>query len=146
MAEAHEITGTCLCGAVRFIATAKWHDVAVCHCSMCNRWSGGISMFLETIGAPKFEGADNIGLYKSSERGFCKVCGSSLFWKTVGEDRYAVSTGALDDQTNLHLATEIFIEDKPAYYAFANDTVKQTGEEAMGEEAMAVFGVANEKT
>jgi hypothetical protein len=129
-----DVHGHCLCGAVRFQATAKSHDVSVCHCSMCNRWSGGMSMFLDIVGAPKFEGADNIGIYRSSEwgeRGFCKTCGSSLFWKLVGEDRYTLSTGVLDDQTKLNLATEIFIEDKPAYYSFANATAKLTGEEAM---------------
>jgi hypothetical protein len=129
-----KISGQCLCGAVSFTAKAKSHDVSVCHCSMCNRWSGGISMFLDVVGAPQFKGADNIGLYKSSEwgeRGFCKTCGSSLFWKLVGEDRYTVSAGVLDDQSRLHFAKEIFIDGKPAYYDFANDTVKQTGEEAM---------------
>jgi hypothetical protein len=142
-----EVSGHCLCGAVRFAATAKSHNVSACHCSMCNRWSGGISLFLELIGAPRFEGAENIAIYRSSEwgeRGFCKVCGSSLFWKLVGEDRYTLSTGTLDDQSKLHLATEIFIDDKPAYYAFANDTVKQTGEEAMA--AFTAGEAANDRT
>lgn len=136
MEQSHAVTGKCLCGAVAFSAQAKSLDVSVCHCSMCNRWSGGLSMFLEVAGAPKFEGQDNIGLYRSSEwgdRGFCKVCGSSLFWKLVGEDRYTLSAGCLDDQSPLHFALEIFIEDKPAYYDFANPTVKQTAEEAMAE-------------
>lgn len=91
-------------------------------------------MFLDIIGAPEFEGRDLIGIYRSSdwgERAFCKVCGSSLFWKLAGKDRYTLSTGALNDQTVLTLATEIFIEDKPAYYAFANDTVKLSGPDAM---------------
>jgi hypothetical protein len=128
------VQGHCLCGAVKFQATVKSHDVSVCHCSMCNRWSGGMSMFLDAVGAPKFEGAENIGIYRSSEwgeRGFCKTCGSSLFWKLAGEDRYTLSTGVLDDQTKLHLATEIFIEDKPGYYGFANATAKLSGVEAM---------------
>jgi hypothetical protein len=133
MTQPKEVKGHCLCGAVHFTAVVKSHDVSVCHCTMCNRWSGGLSMFLEVTGAPVFEGRDNIGVYQSSEwgeRGFCKVCGSSLFWKLIGQDQYTLSAGALDDQSNLHLATEIFIEDKPAYHAFANDTLKQTGEEA----------------
>jgi hypothetical protein len=135
MAEApvHQVKGHCLCGAVSFTARAKSHDVTVCHCSMCNRWSGGLSLFLEAEGAPDFTGADNIGLYKSSEwggRGFCKVCGSSLFWKLAGKDHYTLSAGCLDDQSRLNFATQIYIEDKPAYYDFANDTLKQTGEEA----------------
>ncbi len=127
------ISGHCLCGAVSFTAEAVSHDVSVCHCSMCSRWSGGLLMFLEVIGAPVFEGRDNIGLYRSSEwgeRGFCKVCGSSLFWKLTGRDWYSLSTGTLDDQSRLTLATEIFIDDKPVYYSFANDTLKRTGDEA----------------
>lgn len=89
---------------------------------------------MEVIGVPVFEGAENIAIYPSSEsgeRGFCKVCGSNLFWKVAGKDHYTIAAGSLDDQSKLFLATEIFIEDKPAYYAFANDTLKQTGEEAM---------------
>lgn len=127
------VSGKCLCGAVSFTGQVKSHDVSVCHCSMCNRWSGGLLMFVDAVGAPTFEGRDNIGLYRSSEwgeRGFCKVCGSSLFWKLVGEDRYTLSAGCLDDQSPLHFALEIFIDDKPGHYTFANDTVKQTGEEA----------------
>ena len=101
---------------------------------MCNRWAGGVLMFMDVIGAPDFEGADSIAIYKSSEwgeRGFCKVCGSNLFWKVAGKDHYTLAVGTFDDQSKLHLATEIFIDDKPSYYSFANDTVKQTGEQAM---------------
>jgi hypothetical protein len=128
------VHGSCLCGGVKIAAEAKNHDVAVCHCSMCARWSGGISMFLEVEGTPDFEGADNIGVYKSSqwgERGFCKVCGSSLFWRLAGKERYTLSTGVLEDTSGLNLALEIYIDAKPDYYAFANETTKQTGDEAM---------------
>jgi hypothetical protein len=136
MSDQAKIAGRCLCGAVKFSAHAKSHDVSVCHCSMCNRWAGGISMFLEVQGAPEFDGADNIGLYQSSEwgeRGFCKVCGSSLFWKLVGKDRYTLSAGCIDDQSGLVFTKEIYIEDKPAHYTFANETLQQSAEEAMAD-------------
>ena len=134
MSHRQTITGKCLCGAVRFTAETVSHDVTVCHCTMCNRWSGGLSLFLDTVGVPNFEGAESIGVYKSSdwgERGFCKVCGSSLYWKYVDEDRYTMSAGVIDDPAQLQLTKEIFIDDKPAYYAFANETVKQTAEEVL---------------
>jgi len=123
-----------LCRAVRFTATAETHDVSACHCSMCRRWSGGVLLFQDVIGAPEFEGRDNIGVYKSSEwgeRGFCKTCGSSLYWKVAGKDHYTLAAGCFDDASQLRFATEIYIEDKPAYYDFSNDTLKQTGAEAM---------------
>lgn len=134
MADAANVSGHCLCGAVTFTAKLTSHDVAVCHCGMCRRWTGGPLMFVEAEGAPMFDGRDAIGIYRSSElgeRGFCKRCGSILFWKVAGEDRYTFAAGALDDASTLVLTKEIFIEDKPEFYDFANATEKQPGTEAM---------------
>jgi hypothetical protein len=128
------LSGRCLCGAVSFrIETAK-RDVDVCHCSMCRRWSSGPFIGLAHDGKVAFEGAENIGVYKSSEwgeRGFCKVCGASLYWHLADSDHYSFSAGALDDQSDLTLTQQIFIDEKPAYYDLANDTPKLTGEEAV---------------
>jgi hypothetical protein len=81
-----------------------------------------------------FEGAEHIGVYASSdwaERTFCKVCGTSLYWRIRGTDEYSFCAGTLDDESGLELSTEIFIDEKPAYYAFANETKKLTAKEAM---------------
>jgi hypothetical protein len=128
------MTGRCLCGAVRFAFEAKKHDVEVCHCGMCRRWTGGPQLGLAHDGAVSFEGAEHIGVYASSdwaERTFCKVCGTSLYWRIRGTDEYSFCAGTLDDESGLELSTEIFIDEKPAYYAFANETKKLTAKEAM---------------
>ena len=130
MAEGNEVTGRCLCGAVTFKTKATSHEVHACHCSMCRRWTGGPLMYIHTEGAPAITGADQVSIFRSSdagERGFCKTCGSILFWKVAGEDQYAFMAGALDDASGLVLTREIFIDDKPAFYDFANETVKVTG-------------------
>ena len=37
-----DVTGQCLCGAVRFHgAIATTHRVTACHCGRCRRWGGG---------------------------------------------------------------------------------------------------------
>lgn len=134
MADEFDVRGRCLCGAVRFRAKAASHDVSVCHCGMCRRWTGGPLMYIDTEGAPLIEGLEDVGVYRSSEsgeRGFCKRCGSVLFWKVAGEDRYTFTAGSLDDLSGLVLAKEIFIEDKPQFYDFANPTEKLRGAEAM---------------
>lgn len=134
MSDAPKVAGHCLCGGVSFSGTLKSQDVIACHCGMCRRWTGGPLMFVDVDGAPDFEGRELIRVYRSSEkgeRGFCKRCGTILFWKVAGEEVYTFTAGALDDASHLTFTREIFIEDKPHFYAFANDTVKQTGSDAM---------------
>lgn len=132
MAEAFEVKGHCLCGGVRFSATVKKRDVGACHCSMCRRWSSGPFLAIEHEGEVRLTGEDLLAVYRSSEwgeRGFCRVCGSALFWRLHGGGHYALSVGSLDDQSQLRFASQIFIDEKPAFYDFANDTVKMTGAE-----------------
>ena len=134
MAETFDVSGHCLCGAVGYTAKASSHDVSVCHCSMCRRWTGGPLMYFDVDGAPSFTGISEIGVYRSSdtgERGFCKRCGSVLFWKVAVEERYTFTAGSLDTPAGLLLTKEIFIEDKPAFYDFANPTEKLRGSDAM---------------
>lgn len=136
MADAVDISGHCLCGGVTYKAKAMTPspEVQACHCGMCRRWTGGPLMFFEVDGAPSFEGQELIGVYRSSEtgeRGFCTRCGSVLFWKVAGEERYTFTAGSLDDASRLVFTKEIFIEDKPSFYDFANATEKVAGTEAM---------------
>ncbi len=129
-----DLSGHCLCGAVTYKAKTASHDVSACHCGMCRRWTGGPLMYIDAEGAPTFTGAENIGLYRSSgtgERGFCKRCGSLLFWKVADKEQYTFTAGSLDAADGLTFAKEIFIEDKPAFYDFANPTEKLRGDIAM---------------
>lgn len=134
MSQAPTLSGGCLCGAVRFTAQPAKHDYGVCHCTMCRRWAAGPFMAIGCSDTVKFESDDAVGLYKSSawaERGFCKTCGTSLFFKIAGKSEYIVSSEAFDDTSDFHLVSEVFIDEKPAHYAFANDTKKMTGPEVM---------------
>lgn len=77
------------------------------------------------------EGAD-LAWYKSSdwaERGFCRKCGSSLFWRALQGGNVIASVQAFDDPASFRFASEFFIDEKPASYTFANDTHKMTGAE-----------------
>lgn len=132
MSDETGCAGGCLCGAVRFTAIPKVNEVGVCHCDMCRRWSGGVLMVVDCQDDVDFEKDDDLGIYRSSEwgeRGFCRKCGTSLFWKTHGKGRYAISVAAFDDPGPMNFVDEIFIDEKPDFYAFANDTHKMTGRE-----------------
>ena len=132
MSDNNVQSGGCLCGAVRFKASPKNNEVGVCHCSMCRRWSGGPLMVLDCGANIQFESKGEVEVFQSSEwgeRGFCKKCGTGLFWKFHGKDHYLVPADTFDAPEDLTFTSEIFIEEKPAYYEFANETHKMTGEE-----------------
>jgi hypothetical protein len=126
------MTGGCLCGAVRFTVRTKDDDFGVCHCGMCRRWSAGPFFNKECEGAVEIADPTQLGVYRSSawaERCFCKTCGSVLFYRLVGKGFSAVSAEALDDRERLQFTSQIFIDEKPAYYDFANKTHTMTGAE-----------------
>lgn len=77
---------------------------------------------------------DDIAVYDSSdwaERGFCKNCGTHLFYKLKQTQQYVVPAGLLDvEAESLTFDHQIFIDEKPVYYHFGNETEIMTGEEA----------------
>jgi hypothetical protein len=134
LTETNIRTGGCLCSAVRYELETSSSEIDACHCDMCRRWAGG--PWLSTIGDSRvrFSGEENMGRYRSSEwaeRGFCKTCGSGIYYHLVNTDLYSLAAGTLDDQTGLNLTTEVFIDEKPDCYAFSNNTRKMTGAELM---------------
>lgn len=132
MGDSEVRTGRCLCGAVTFTVSGAGNELGVCHCEMCRRWAGGAWPVLHGKWPVAFTGEEHIVRYKSSdwaERGFCGKCGTNLFYHLLDRDEYALSAGALDDQSGLTLTGQIFIDEKPEWYAFANDTPKMTGAE-----------------
>jgi hypothetical protein len=127
--------GKCLCGAVTFTATVALSDnglhVDACHCGMCRRQIGGplMTVACESLDVPPNA---HLGVYQSSdwaERGFCKTCGSNLFFRMLDRSFNAVNAGSLDDLSDAKFMMEIFVDDKPAYYDFAQKTKKLTGDE-----------------
>ena len=122
-------TGRCLCGAVTFAAERVEAEHHGCHCGMCRRWSGGTAFFAAQCAGVTFAGHDQLGRYASSqwaERGFCKQCGTTLFYFLRPTQTYFMSVGAFDDPTPFRLVREIFIDRKPGGYAFAGDHERWT--------------------
>ncbi len=136
MSETIEAKGSCLCGGVEIQASSVSLDVGACHCGTCRKWGGG--PFLGVDGSTKIKilGEDNVSAYASSdwaERGFCSKCGTHLFYKLKLNGQYIIPVGFFDIQSRLNFDHQIFIEQKPEYYAFANDTKNMTGEEVFAQ-------------
>ncbi len=113
-------TGSCGCGAVRFTTTGRLRGVVYCHCSQCRKQSGHFYAATNVADACiSVEGAQNITWYRGSEsarRGFCRICGSALFWKHDDLDTISVMAGAFDAPSGLEGQGHIFVADKGDYY------------------------------
>lgn len=117
------MNGHCLCGAVR-LASPPAREIGACHCGYCRRWGGGPMLAVHCGPDVQFEGEDHITVFASSEwarRAFCSRCGSHLYYKLLPTGEYFVPAG-LFDSTDFELASQIYVDNKPGYYAFANQT------------------------
>lgn len=131
---AKKLTGKCMCGAVGFACLADDMKVHACHCGQCRKWSGhlwaSVNVPYDTLKVTR--GEDQLGWFRSSDyarRGFCKSCGSALFWHADKLDDYkhriAVAAGVVDAPTGLQLAEHIFMDDKGDYYEVDDDLPKK---------------------
>ena len=129
-AENKKMQGSCACGEISLTADQASTEVGVCHCTTCRKLGSG-PMFLVDCGAEvTIEGGKNLGLFDSSdwaERGFCKSCGSNLFYKFKENKKYMVSASILNHE--FEFIKQVFVEEQPKYYEFSNKTVKMTGKE-----------------
>lgn len=117
-------TGGCLCGAVRYEVRGPLRQVVNCHCSQCRRTSGH---FVAASGARREDltliESGGLRWYRSSDkarRGFCVVCGSSLFWDPVSGEETMIMAGTMDSPTGLETVAHIFVEDAGDYYEISD--------------------------
>lgn len=136
MSESTEIhskrEGACLCGAVTIVANQASNHVGACHCGSCRKWGGGPFVEIECGSDVSFKGEDNISVYNSSdwaERGFCKQCGTHLFYRLKESKAHHMPAGLFEKDGDLTFHGQVFIDEKPHYYNFAEDTKNFTGPE-----------------
>lgn len=120
MSDSERHTGSCLCGAVRFATLGPLRGVIYCHCSQCRKQTGHHYAATNVPdGNIVIEGSESVSWYRSSpeaQRGFCRTCGSALFWKHDGSDYVSVLAGSFDQRSGLTGVEHIFVADKGDYY------------------------------
>ncbi|WP_119166235.1 GFA family protein [Algihabitans albus] len=132
MSDATERRGQCLCGAVKITAKSASSSAGACHCSMCRRWSGGPLLAVDCGTDIAIEGEDQVKVFDSSawaERGFCGSCGTHLFYRLKENGQFIVPAGLFENEEGLVFDHQVFIDEKPAFYDFSNETENMTGAE-----------------
>ena len=127
------ITGGCLCGGVRFEATGQPIWIGYCHCRMCQQASGGPFIFFVDFwkNDVAFTGRAP-AIYRSSswgERGFCRDCGTPLFFQyrdvpVLSEKRRALigfTIGCLDDPSPYQATDHMGVESRLANVNIVDD-------------------------
>ncbi len=81
----------------------------------------------------QFHDEEHITVYDSSawaQRAFCSKCGTHLYYKLLATGEYFVPAGVFD-ANDFELTSQIYIDNKPDYYAFANQTAMLTGQQVI---------------
>lgn len=90
-----------------------------CHCTQCQRWTGGGPLFAVRVRDLDLTGAENIHSYAHSDwgdRAVCQTCGSTLYWKLQDRSIAFVALGLLDDQSGITVTEEIFVDFRPDWF------------------------------
>ncbi len=132
MSETIAVSGQCLCGQVEIKSESASPHVGACHCTMCRKWGGGPFMEINCGADIAIKGDSHVKTFDSSEwaeRGFCENCGTHLFYRLKGTGEHMVPVGLFANDTELAFKTQVFIDEKPGYYSFVEDTESLTGEQ-----------------
>jgi hypothetical protein len=121
--------GKCLCGAVGVTFSVEKNVFDACHCGMCRKWGGGPALTVEGGKDISFTGTEFITVYNSSdwaERGFCKQCGTHLFYRLKESKFTNLPLGLIENTEHFKFHLQIFMDYKPNNYEFSNKTEQMT--------------------
>lgn len=132
MANQQVFEGGCLCGQVRYRATASPLRGVICHCSMCRRHSGAPALAFVHFPAASFRWlAGPPSWYRSSEhaeRGFCATCGSTLGMREdVLGDRVQVCIGSLNEPDTVRIDDHVWTQQQVAWFEVEDELPRFPG-------------------
>lgn len=122
------LTGSCLCGTVRFELTQAPVWSHNCHCSRCRKTRGApfaSNLFFPLAALRYLQGEDRLRSFKppDAERFthvFCDVCGSSLPFLNRTHGLVGVPMGSLDDDPGYTPRAHIFVESKAPWFTITD--------------------------
>jgi hypothetical protein len=92
-----------MCGGVRYEVSAPPEYAGYCHCTRCQRRTGGAASISARLQRGSFDittGAELIGVYRPPdgfEKAFCSQCGSALFSRNPADpEEIGLRMGSFD--------------------------------------------------
>lgn len=114
-------TGGCLCGAVTYRLTEPLADVLHCHCENCRRITGNFvaAARIATAAVDVTDPDGHLTWYRLpyARYGFCRGCGSTLFWVGADhEETTSLMVGPLDSGGGLRLGGVWFADEAQSHH------------------------------
>ena len=95
------MTGGCACGRVRYSVNVHDDDAYLCHCRMCQRATGSVSIAFKNVKQADVDWEREPDWYESSPialRPYCRECGTSLGFKfRDGSENMDLTVASFDD-------------------------------------------------
>ena len=108
------LTGGCACARVRFTAEVPDFKAYLCHCRMCQRASGNVSLAMVTLPQANVRWEGEPDWFDGSpiaERPFCAKCGTSLGFRFKQDsDKMDLTVAAFDDPERPRRAVLVEVE------------------------------------
>jgi hypothetical protein len=126
MTSDNVFTGGCLCGAIRYRATASPLRGVICHCSMCRRHSGAPALAFVHFPGASFtwlrEEPSWFGSSPYAQRGFCATCGSTIGMREdVLADRVQICAGTLDAPGRIRIDDHVWTGERISWFDLRDD-------------------------
>ena len=128
------LTGSCLCGQVRYEIDGLLRHITHCHCGMCRRAHGAAFATYANVSRRRFRllASATLREYHSSDhatRQFCSACGSPVFFV---DDRYpdalSLSLGTLDGDPGGRAVAHTHVSTKATWYEIHDNLPHGAGE------------------
>lgn len=131
-AEPRTLTGSCLCGAVRYQVPDAFSYAANCHCSNCRRTTGSAYKPFAGIERDQFvltAGEDKLLRFgeETGHDAHCAICGSLLYSVVRGGAYVHVAMGTLIDEPGIRPSHHIFVGSKAAWETIADGLPQYQG-------------------
>ncbi len=120
MGMTHTMTGGCQCGRIRYAVAVDDDEAYLCHCRMCQRATGGVSIALKGVRRTAVTWTSREPeRYRSSpiaHRGFCGACGTPLTFEFSDDNSpdMDLTVGSFDDPGRFRPVHHFAIESRHA--------------------------------
>jgi hypothetical protein len=125
-------SGGCLCGGVRFELTEPAREAGYCHCTRCQKRTGGGSSLQARIDGSTFRlvgGDELVQCWRHPDGGFekcfCRECGAHLFGRNEAGTQMSVRFAAFDGDPGVRPTWRAFTAYAPPWEPVPDDGLER---------------------